>query len=77
MALAALFLVFALLLVLGAPVAIALIISTISAALVVGIPPIVVGQQAAADISNVGLLAIPLFDQQVGFAKVKINAPNG
>jgi tripartite ATP-independent transporter DctM subunit len=61
MALAALFLVFALLLVLGAPVAIALIISTISAALVVGIPPIVVGQQAAADISNVGLLAIPLF----------------
>jgi tripartite ATP-independent transporter DctM subunit len=61
MALFALFLVFAILLVLGAPVAIALIVSTICAALVSGISPIVVGQQAAADISSVGLLAIPLF----------------
>jgi tripartite ATP-independent transporter DctM subunit len=61
MALFALFFVFAVLLVLGAPVAIALIVSTIAAALLIGIPPIVVGQQAAADISSVGLLAIPLF----------------
>lgn len=61
MALALLFIVFAILLVLGAPVAIALILATIAAAIAVGIPPIVVGQQAAADISSVGLLAIPLF----------------
>jgi tripartite ATP-independent transporter DctM subunit len=61
MALFTLFLVFAILLVLGARVAIALIVSTIAAALVSGISPIVVGQQAAADMSSVGLLAIPLF----------------
>jgi tripartite ATP-independent transporter DctM subunit len=61
MALAILFIVFAILLVLGAPVAIALILATVSAALAAGVPPIVVGQQAAADISGVGLLAIPLF----------------
>ena len=61
MALVLLFFVFAILLVLGAPVAIALILATIAAAIAVGIPPIVVGQQAAADISSVGLLAIPLF----------------
>ena len=61
MALLALFVVFAVLLIIGAPVAIALIVSTIAAAMVVGISPIVVGQQAAADISSVGLLAIPLF----------------
>lgn len=61
MALAILFAVFAVLLVLGAPVAVALIIATIAAAVAAGLPPIVVGQQMAADISNVGLLAIPLF----------------
>lgn len=61
MALTILFLVFAVLLVLGAPVAVALIMATIAAALAAGLPPIVVGQQMAADISNVGLLAIPLF----------------
>ena len=61
MALLALFLVFAFLLIIGTPVGIALIVSTIAAALAAGIPPIVVGQQAAADISSVGLLAIPLF----------------
>ena len=61
MALAILFAVFAALLVLGAPVAVALIIATIAAAVAAGLPPIVVGQQMAADISNVGLLAIALF----------------
>lgn len=61
MALAILFAVFAALLVLGAPVAVALIIATIAAAVASGLPPLVVGQQMAADISNVGLLAIPLF----------------
>ncbi len=61
MALAILFAVFAVLLVLGAPVAVALILATIAAAVAAGLPPIVVGQQMAADISNVGLLAIPLF----------------
>jgi tripartite ATP-independent transporter DctM subunit len=61
MELATLFLVFAILLALGAPVAIALIVSTVSAAMVAGISPMVIGQQTAADISSVGLLAIPLF----------------
>jgi tripartite ATP-independent transporter DctM subunit len=53
--------VFAVLLVMAMPVGAALAIATIAAAVSLGLPPMVVGQQMAADIGAVSLLAIPLF----------------
>jgi tripartite ATP-independent transporter DctM subunit len=53
--------VFVVLLIIGMPVGAALAIATIATALSLGLPPMVVGQQMAADISSVSLLAIPLF----------------
>lgn len=61
MALLILFLAFAALLVLGVPVAFALAVSTLASVLWLGLPPILVVQQGASGVANVGLLAIPLF----------------
>ena len=61
MATAILFSVFALLLVLGIPVAFALIASSLATVLYLGLPAIVVVQQVAAGISGTSLIAIPLF----------------
>lgn len=57
----ALFAVFALLLVLGVPVAFAIAASTLTTILMLGLPPVVVVQQVAAGFGKVSLLAIPLF----------------
>lgn len=61
MEIALLFGVFALLLVLGVPIAFALATSTLAAVLYLGLPPIVVVQQVSAGFNKVSLLAIPLF----------------
>jgi hypothetical protein len=61
-----LFGVFVLLLVLGVPIAFALSVSTLSAVLYMGLPPIVVVQQVSAGFNKVSLLAIP----QIGRAHV-------
>jgi tripartite ATP-independent transporter DctM subunit len=61
MELAILFGVFALLLMIGTPVAFALFVSTTATLVYLGLPPLVVVQQSASDISSVSLLAIPLF----------------
>ena len=61
MATAILFSVFALLLVLGIPVAFALIAASLATVLYLGLPAIVVVQQVAAGISGTSLIAIPLF----------------
>ncbi|MBC7769998.1 MAG: TRAP transporter large permease [Phycisphaerales bacterium] len=56
-----LFGVFVVLLVLGVPIAFALAVSTLSAVIYLGLPPIVVVQQVSAGFNKVSLLAIPLF----------------
>jgi tripartite ATP-independent transporter DctM subunit len=61
MALGVLFLVFAGLLLIGTPVAAALAVSTLIAALTLGLPEIVLVQQMTSNLSSVSLLAIPLF----------------
>src|SRR5262245_29369920 len=61
MALGVLFGCFAALLLIGTPVAAALAVSTLIAALVLGLPEIALVQQMTANLSSVSLLAIPLF----------------
>lgn len=61
MELAILFGLFAVLLVLGVPVAFSLLAATLATVLYLALPPIVVFQQMGSDISSVALLAIPLF----------------
>jgi tripartite ATP-independent transporter DctM subunit len=61
MAIAILFLVFALLLVLGVPVGFALIAASLATVFYLDIPAIVVVQQTAAGAGTVSLIAIPLF----------------
>lgn len=61
MELAILFGVFAILLVIGVPVAFSIAISTLATVLYIGLPPIVVVQQTASGFNKVSLLAIPLF----------------
>jgi tripartite ATP-independent transporter DctM subunit len=61
MAVAILFLVFAVLLVLGVPVGFALIAASLATVLYLDIPAIVVVQQTAAGAGTVSLIAIPLF----------------
>ncbi|GAM96576.1 TRAP-type C4-dicarboxylate transport system [alpha proteobacterium U9-1i] len=61
MEIALLFGVFAVLLVLGVPIAFALSVSALAAVLALGLPPIVVVQQVSAGFNKVSLLAIPLF----------------
>jgi tripartite ATP-independent transporter DctM subunit len=61
MALGVLFAVFASLLLIGTPVAAALAVSTLVAALVLGLPAIALVQQMTTNLSSVSLLAIPLF----------------
>ena len=61
MAIAILFGVFALLLVLGVPVAFALIGSSLATFLYLGLPPIVVVQQVTSGAGSSSLIAIPLF----------------
>ena len=61
MEIALLFGVFAILLVLGVPIAFALSVSALATVLALGLPPIVVVQQVSAGFNKVSLLAIPLF----------------
>jgi len=61
MAIGVLFGVFAALLLIGTPVAAALAVSTLAAALVLGLPEIALVQQMASNLSSTSLLAIPLF----------------
>jgi tripartite ATP-independent transporter DctM subunit len=61
MAITILFLVFAVLLVLGVPVGFALIASSLATVLYLDLPAIVVVQQTAAGAGTVSLIAIPLF----------------
>ena len=61
MELGVLFGVFAFLLLIGTPVAAALAVSTLVAALTLGLPEIALVQQMTANLSSVSLLAIPLF----------------
>ena len=61
MATALLFGVFALLLVIGVPVAFALICASLATFLYLGLPPIVVVQQVASGAGGTSLIAIPLF----------------
>lgn len=61
MEIAVLFGVFALLLVLGVPVAFAIAAATLATVVYLGVPPVVVAQQVSAGFSKVSLLAIPLF----------------
>jgi tripartite ATP-independent transporter DctM subunit len=56
-----LFGVFALLLLIGVPVAFSLLSATVATVLYLALPPIVVFQQMGSDITSVALLAIPLF----------------
>jgi hypothetical protein len=56
-----LFGLFALLLVIGVPVAFSLLAATLATVLYLAVPPIVVFQQMGSDITSVALLAIPLF----------------
>ncbi len=53
--------VFALLLLIGVPVAFSLLTATVATVLYLALPPIVVFQQMGSDITSVALLAIPLF----------------
>jgi tripartite ATP-independent transporter DctM subunit len=61
MELTILFGVFALLLILGVPVAFAIAASTLATVAYIGLPPIVIVQQVAAGFGKISLLAIPLF----------------
>jgi len=61
MEIAILFSVFALLLILGVPVAFSIAAATLATVLYLGLPPIVVVQQVASGFGKVSLLAIPLF----------------
>jgi tripartite ATP-independent transporter DctM subunit len=61
MEIAILFGVFALLLVIGVPIAFALAAAALATALYLGLPPVVVVQQVSAGFNKVSLLAIPLF----------------
>lgn len=61
MAIAILFLVFAVLLVVGVPVGFALIASSLATVLYLDLPAIVVVQQTAAGAGTISLIAIPLF----------------
>lgn len=56
-----LFGVFAILLVLGVPIAFALSVATLATVAYLGLPPVVVVQQVASGFNKVSLLAIPLF----------------
>jgi tripartite ATP-independent transporter DctM subunit len=56
-----LFGVFAVLLLIGVPVAFSLLTATVATVLYLALPPIVVVQQMGSDITSVALLAIPLF----------------
>lgn len=56
-----LFGVFALLLLIGVPVAFSMLTATVATVLYLALPPIVVIQQMGSDITSVALLAIPLF----------------
>jgi tripartite ATP-independent transporter DctM subunit len=56
-----LFGVFALLLVIGVPVAFSMLAATVATVLYLALPPIVIIQQMGSDITSVALLAIPLF----------------
>ncbi|MFT3754699.1 MAG: TRAP transporter large permease [Pseudoxanthomonas sp.] len=61
MAIAILFLVFAVLLAIGVPVAFALAASALATLLYLGLPPVVLVQQLAAGSGSASLIAIPLF----------------
>jgi TRAP-type mannitol/chloroaromatic compound transport system permease large subunit len=61
MEIAILFGVFAVLLVIGVPVAFAIATATLASVLYIGLDPIVVVQQVATGFTKVSLLAIPLF----------------
>lgn len=61
MEIALLFGVFAILLILGVPIAFALTAATLASVLSLGLPPIVVVQQVSSGFNKVSLLAIPLF----------------
>lgn len=61
MEIAILFAVFALLLIVGVPVAFAIAAATLATIVYMGLPPVVVVQQVSAGFSKVSLLAIPLF----------------
>ncbi len=58
---AILFGLFALLLLIGVPVAFSMLTATVATVLYLALPPIVVIQQMGSDITSVALLAIPLF----------------
>ncbi len=61
MEIAILFGVFALLLVLGVPIAFAISTATLATVVYLGLPPVVVVQQVSAGFNKISLLAIPLF----------------
>ena len=61
MEIALLFGAFALLLVLGVPVAFSIAAATLATVVYIGLPPVVVVQQVASGFSKSSLLAIPLF----------------
>lgn len=61
MEIAILFGAFALLLVLGVPVAFSIAAATLATVVYIGLPPVVVIQQVASGFSKISLLAIPLF----------------
>ena len=61
MAIPLLFLVFALLLIIGVPVAFALAASALATLLYLGLPPVVLVQQISAGTGSASLIAIPLF----------------
>ena len=61
MAISLLFLVFALLLIIGVPVAFALAASALATLLYLGLPPVVLVQQISAGTGSASLIAIPLF----------------
>src|SRR5690606_11627262 len=56
-----LFGVFALLLILGVPVAFSIAAATLATVVYIGLPPVVVVQQVASGFNKISLLAIPLF----------------
>ena len=61
MEIAILFGVFALLLVLGVPVAFSIAVAALATVVYLGLPPVVVVQQVASGFNKLSLLAIPLF----------------
>ncbi|ANP46103.1 TRAP transporter large permease [Candidatus Viadribacter manganicus] len=61
MEIAILFGVFALLLILGVPIAFAISTATLATVVYLGLPPVVVVQQVSAGFNKISLLAIPLF----------------